>query len=78
MEINSFIANFAEQFDETDVKTFTEETQFRNLEEWSSLLVMCIIAMIDEKYRVQLKGDDIKNANTIRDLFDFVKKENEK
>ena len=30
---------------------------------------LAIIAMVDEEYGVRIKGDDIKNANTIEDLF---------
>lgn len=73
MELKDFVANFAEQFDETDVSVFTAETRFRDLEEWSSLIGLSIIAMVDEEYDVALKGDDIKNANTIEDLFNTVK-----
>jgi acyl carrier protein len=73
MELKDFVANFAEQFDETDASVFTAETRFRDLEEWSSLIGLSIIAMVDEEYDVALKGDDIKNANTIEDLFNTVK-----
>lgn len=73
MEINSFIEHFAEQFDETDASEFKAETVFKNLEEWSSLIALSIIAMVDEEYDVTLKGDDIRNASTIEDLFNTVK-----
>lgn len=73
MEINEFIANFAEQFDETDAYVFTPETNFKELEEWSSLIALSVIAMVDEEYDVTLKGDDIRNSNTIEDLFNLVK-----
>ena len=72
MEIKEFIENFAAQFDETDASVFTAETRFRDLEEWSSLISLSIIAMVDEEYDVTLKGDDIKNAETIEDLFKTV------
>ena len=32
----------------------------------------CIIAMIDEEYGVQLRGDDIRGAQTIGALYDLV------
>jgi len=73
MEINEFIANFAEQFDDTDASVFTPETKFKELEEWSSLIALTVIAMVDEEYDVTLKGDDIRNSNTIDDLFNIVK-----
>ncbi len=73
MELKSFIENFAAQFDETDASVFTAETRFRDLEEWSSLIGLSLIAMVDEEYDITLKGDDIKNANTVEDLFNTVK-----
>jgi len=73
MDINSFINNFASQFEETDVNEFLGETKFRNLEEWSSFLTLSIIAMIDEEYNVKIKGDDIQKSSTIEDLYNIVK-----
>ena len=72
MEIKEFIEKVAEQFDDTDPAEITAVTEFKNLEEWSSLTALSIIAMVDEEYDVQLKGDDIKNANTIDDLYKVV------
>lgn len=73
MELKDFIEKFAEQFDETDVNEFTASTKFRELEEYSSLVALSIIAMVDEEYDVTLKGNDIRNSETIEDLFNVVK-----
>lgn len=72
MELNVFIEKFSEQFDETDASMFTPETKFRDLDEWSSLLALSIIAMVDDEYDVTLKGDDIRNSETIKDIFNKV------
>lgn len=72
MELNDFIEKFAEQFDETDASEFKAGTEFKALDEWSSLTALSIIAMVDEEYDVALKGDDVKNAETIEDLFNVV------
>lgn len=73
MEINEFIANFAEQFEDTDASEITATTEFKNLDEWSSLIALSVIAMADEEYDVTLKGDDIRGAVTVEDLFNIVK-----
>jgi acyl carrier protein len=73
MELQGFIANFAEQFDNTDVSEFKADTEFKALDEWTSLSALSILAMVDEEYDVTLKGDDIKNAETIGDLFNTMK-----
>lgn len=72
MELNKFIENFAEQFDETDPSEFNAETEFKQLDEWSSLTALSIIAMVDDEYDVTLKGDDIRTSKTIKDLFNLV------
>ncbi len=73
MEIQEFIQNFSDQFDDTDSVVFTPETNFRELDEWSSLLALSILAMVDEEYDVQLKADQMRKANTIQELFEIVK-----
>jgi acyl carrier protein len=72
MELNEFIENFAIQFDDTDAAEITATTVFKGLDEWSSLIALSIIAMADEEYDVALKGEDIRNSNTVEDLFKLV------
>ncbi len=73
MEINDFIEKFAEQFDDTDLSEFTPKTIYKDLDEWSSLMALSIIAMVDEEFEVSIKGNDINNASSIEDLFNIVK-----
>lgn len=73
MELKDFIENFASQFDETDACVFKADTEFKKLDEWSSLIALSVIAMVDEEYDVRIKGDDIRAAATIKDLFNIVK-----
>jgi acyl carrier protein len=73
MEMNEFLANFAEQFEDTDASEFKADTVFKELDEWSSLIALSVIAMVDEEYDVTLKGDDIRSSNTIEDLYNIVK-----
>lgn len=73
MEIQEFLANFAAQFDETDSSEITVTTLFHDLDEWSSLTALSIIAMVDEEYDVTLKGDDLNKSKTVEDLFNVVK-----
>ena len=73
MELKKFIENFASQFDETESNVFQADTKFKELEEWSSLMALSIIAMVDDEYEVAIKGDDIRNSKTIEDLYNIVK-----
>lgn len=73
MEIKEFIQHFAEQFDDTDVNEFKPETVFHELDEYSSLIALSIILMVDESYGVTIDADDMSAAVTIEDLFNTVK-----
>lgn len=72
MEMKDFIQNFADQFDEIDVNVLTPETNFRELQEWSSLVALSVLAMIDEEYDVPLKADEMRQTTLIQELFDLV------
>lgn len=70
--LEEFTALFAEQFDETDACEITATTVFHDLDEWSSLIGLSIIAMVDEEFEVALKGDDVKTSVTVEDLYKKV------
>ena len=70
--LDEFVALFAEQFDDTDANEIQASTVFHNLDEWSSLVGLSVIAMVDEEFDVALKGDDVKNAMTVEDLYKNV------
>ena len=76
MEIFEFIKNFAEQFDDTEVSVFNLETNFRELDEWSSLNALAVMNMIGKKYDVFLKSEEMKATNTVHELFDLVQSKN--
>lgn len=69
MELNDFVQKFAEQFEETDIKLFSAETVYGDLPEWSSLTALSIIAMVDEEMEKRVTGADIRNCNTIEELY---------
>jgi acyl carrier protein len=73
MELKDFVSNFASQFENTDANVFNGETKFKDLDEWSSLLALSVIAMIDDEYKITIKGKDIRTAETVEDLFNVVK-----
>ena len=70
--LEEFVSLFAEQFDYTDPSEIQANTTFHDLDEWSSLVGLSIIAMVDEEFDVALKGDDVKNAITVEDLYNRV------
>ena len=73
MELKDFIENYVAQVDDTDASEIKAGIVSKELDGWSSLIALSVIAMADEEYEVTLKGDDIRNANTVEDLFNAVK-----
>lgn len=70
--LNEFVELFAEQFDDTDMSEIKASTEFHELDEWSSLIGLSVIALADEEFEVALKGDDVKNAVTVEDLYNTI------
>lgn len=73
MELKTFLESFAEILEDTDASLVSEITDFKNLEEWDSMVALSLIAMVDDEYCVKLTGDDIKTSNTLEELFNKVK-----
>ena len=74
MNIDKFIHNFAEQFD-LDGKAgdlINASTEFRTLEEWSSMHALLVIAMIDAEYDVVVTGDELMDCKTVEDVYGLV------
>lgn len=72
MEIKEFIENFKDQFEDEPTCELTGETNFRDVDGWSSIVALSVMSMIDDEYDVQLNGSDMRQANTIQELFDIV------
>ena len=70
--MEKFIELFANLFDETDINVFTPQTKFKELEEWSSLIALSVILMVDEEYGITIEGKDIVNVGTIEELFNTI------
>ncbi|KJS04816.1 MAG: acyl carrier protein [Flavobacteriales bacterium BRH_c54] len=72
MNIKTFIENIEHEFEELEKGTLNPETNYREIEGWSSMHALIIIALIDSEYDILLKGDDLKETQTIQDLFNLV------
>lgn len=74
MDINSFVANFAEQFEDTDVNVIKADTKFHEIDEWSSLVAMGVIAMVKIRYGKSLSGTDLRACVTVEDVYNLIMK----
>lgn len=72
MDIKEFIKSFAEAIEVEDVEALTPETEFHDLDEWSSISVILVIAFLDEQFDKQVNNIAIREASTIQDLYDLA------
>tara|TARA_B110000003_G_scaffold272376_1_gene308137 strand:+ start:576 stop:809 length:234 start_codon:yes stop_codon:yes gene_type:complete len=73
MNLNEFIENFALQFDDTPIEDIKQDTIYKDIDEWSSLTALSVIAMIDQDYNVGIGAKEIIQAETVEELFIIVK-----
>lgn len=72
MNLEEFIENFAGEFDETPAEVFTPSTEFKSLDEWSSLIALSIIAMVDEGFEKTITGADLRSVSTLEELYNLI------
>lgn len=73
MDIETFIDQISDEFTETDRSQLNPNTKFREIDEWTSLLNLSLSVMINDNYYVVLSGRELREVNTIQELFDKVK-----
>lgn len=70
--MKKFIELFSEQYDDLDASTLSLNTEFRDIEGYSSVTALMILSMVDEEFGVTLTGDEMRACRTIGDLFNLV------
>ncbi len=72
MELNEFVANFVDLFDDTDASEIQPSTVFHDLEEWSSLTGMGCIALAKTQYGKAITGAELRACVTVEDVFNLI------
>lgn len=72
MDKQDFLAKFAEQFEDTDPEEIQLNTVFHELEEWSSIIGMCILALAKAEYGKSISGDELKKCIKVEDVFNLI------
>lgn len=72
MDINEFVEKFSDVFDDIDNLTLTPETYFKEIDEYSSVTALSIISFVDENFEVVVTGKEIREADTLQDLYDLI------
>lgn len=72
MELKDYVANFADQFEDTDPEEITATTEFHDLDEWDSLVALAVLNMTEKKFGKKITFDEMKKCVTVEDLFNVV------
>lgn len=72
MELETFIRNFEDAVEDVESGTLDGSTAFRSIEQWDSLAVLTVIAMVDAEYDVRLKAKELKQVDTLAGLHQWV------
>lgn len=72
MELNDFIEKFADQFDDTDPSEIQADTEYQELDEWSSLTAMSLIALAKAEYGKTITGREVRSCKTVEDLYNLI------
>jgi len=74
MNIHDLINDIETEFEEIENGTLIPKSSIRDIEGWSSMHALILIALIDNNYDILLTGEELKNALTIQDLYDIILK----
>jgi acyl carrier protein len=74
--IEEFLTKIKEQLEDVDTTALGTDNDFKELEWWSSMNALIIIAFINTEYGTKFTAAELKTCSTIRQLYDFVAKSN--
>ena len=63
-----------EEMLELDENTLTPDTILEDLDEWDSIAILSVIAMMDDEFSKQVKGVDVKACEKVSDLLAMMEK----
>ena len=70
--LKGFIGNFENTVDGIEPGSLNAETVFRSLKQWDSLAVLMLIDMVDTEYDLRLNSQQMKEAETLEDLYRLI------
>lgn len=67
-----FLLEFENIFDETPIASLSLSTNYKDLDEWSSLVVLSIIAHFEGKFNIVIAPKAIYDNDTFDDLYNTI------
>ncbi len=74
MSIDIFTDKLKSVFDNIDSNLIKPETNFRELENWSSINTMILMAVLETDFNYSITTEELKKCETIVDLYNLLSK----
>jgi acyl carrier protein len=72
MDIKEFIQKFEAEFEDIPRGSIKSSSKIRDIEGWGSMHALIVVALADTEYGVSIKGEELKKADTIEDLYNLI------
>lgn len=73
MDLNSFIDGLSNNvFTDTPKENLSEQTEYMELEEWTSMTAFSLISYIDNTYGKKLMLPELLQAQTLEELYNII------
>lgn len=72
MELKDLVRVFDEILNQEHTMEINEETEFKDLDTWSSLSAFELTAKINDDFGIKLRGLQIRKCSTIKELYDLI------
>ena len=77
METIQFVRHFESAIEGIEPDSLTPETRYHQIPQWDSLGLLCLLAMIDCEYGVQVGGMELKQCETLGDVYGLVREKSQ-
>jgi len=71
--LSNFMVAFAEVLDR-DESSINVEDRFRDYEEWDSIALLALVAMLDDNYSISIPREVFEKLETVQDVIDQINK----
>lgn len=72
MTLEEFTTELELEFEEIKPGTISPKTNYREIEGWSSMYALIVIAFVDNHYDIILNATELRQTNTIEDLYKLI------
>ena len=72
MTLDEFVKKVQGELQDTPAEQINAETNYKELDEWGSLSSLSLISMIEEEYDKLITGADVRNRNSVKELWEYV------